>query len=133
MAVELSWFDDKHTVLLFKFRDPWTWQEFQRANAAGARSAAKSHHTVHAIFDVREASLLSGRLFPFFTAAQETVDAPNQGVTMIFRDTESQSLIERLAASIIRTVPGMKDRLLLVSSFAELEQYLMEIATTAQH
>lgn len=130
MAVVLNWFDDAQTVLLFKFYDPWTWQEFQQANMRAAQLATQSHHTVHAIFDVRDASILSVSLFPFFSVAKQTVTATNQGITFICGALDSQSILHRLAASIMQTIPAMKGRITFVDTPVEALQNIAETSAT---
>ncbi len=85
MGVELSWYNDEETILLFRFQSPWKWDEFFAADTESDRLVADKNYLVDTIFDFTEASTVPRQaLSNFIHAARRSGDNPHHGTTVVF-------------------------------------------------
>ncbi len=101
MAVYVTWYDEKQTLLYFRFTGNWTWEEFHAANDAGAQMANESGGIVDAIFDFSASHLWpANALSGFRSAVRRSQQMPSEGVTVAFGSRYVASFRRLLAVLI---------------------------------
>lgn len=85
MAVHVTWYDEKRTLLYFRFTGNWMWEEFHAANEAGVQMANEADCIVDAVFDFSASHLWpANALSGFRSAVRRSQQMPSEGVTVAF-------------------------------------------------
>jgi hypothetical protein len=62
MAVHVSWYDDAHTILYYRFDKVWKLDEMFAALSTGQQMVAAEDHIVDSIFDLTNSSTVPQRM-----------------------------------------------------------------------
>lgn len=55
MGITLNWDDPEHTILVFHYAKPWTWDEFEGVAKQLVTLLDEVKHDVYLVFDLRQA------------------------------------------------------------------------------
>ncbi|MEL6148363.1 MAG: hypothetical protein AAFV33_02570 [Chloroflexota bacterium] len=121
MAVDAVWHNNEQTIIHFRFRYPWTVEQFLDLNAEVGAEIALLPHIVDAIFDFTDALTIPPEAVKGFRrAAHLSVGAPNQGISVMFGNR-----MLPLVVKVVRVVvPGIEDQVFVVE---DMEQALAKV------
>lgn len=98
MPVEVTWLDEADHIILFKFVDRWTWDEFFTADGLAAEMAAQADAIADAIFDFSDAPVVpESALTSALNAARRSARSKNQGISVAIH-------VNRMLAVFLRAI-----------------------------
>ena len=99
MPVEVTWDDDAHTRIYYRFSGKWTWDEAWQAMSKANRLSREEEHTVHALIDLTGSNWFPPGAITQFRASRK-MRPPNRGYLIII----STSTLIRTIENIIRLI-----------------------------
>ncbi|MEM6281182.1 MAG: hypothetical protein AAF787_03235 [Chloroflexota bacterium] len=123
MGINVTWGNPQKTVILQRFKDPWTVEEHRASLLKIGEMVASQPHTVHAIADMTESGFAPARMM-VSTRVAESVMQPNSGLLFIVQPTP---VIKSIVTAARRFMPRVNSQLQVVATIDEartiIEQY----------
>lgn len=123
MGIEVSWYDNDHTILLEVFEGKWLLEDYYRMVDQAAALLAATPHTVHIVADVSASSLPPSQMVGGMRYALKKMPA-NQGLAVFVGPGAFATALIELAK---RFSPQTTTNLFIVTTRAEA------LALIAQH
>ena len=123
MAVTFDWYNDKKSIVRFKFSDPWMVQEMSECERQVRTELMTLNHVVDAIFDFTHGSVLPKNALSYFTSSiRKGESIENEGVTVIF----GANMLVKMIGNSIQKV-SKTDTIYFVNNLEEAEATLATI------
>jgi hypothetical protein len=122
MGINLSWYDDNKTIIVWKFQGEWNWLDYHAAINRAVMMLRGVDHTVDSIMDLRD-----NRSLPPNAIVQGKrwfVVAPdNFGITVV---TGANMLIQGIATTIGSVYKRFNTKILVARTFDEAIELIVE-------
>lgn len=99
MPVEVRWYDERQTLIYFRYEGRWTWEDFYAAVDASRAMLDSVDHVVDIIVDMQaSAGIPSGDIITHFRYMARRFEDPRVGQTVII----GMRALVRITSDIMR-------------------------------
>jgi hypothetical protein len=120
MSIQVTWDNEKHTVMLLTFRDPWDWEDYQRTMDQAWQMLDTVQDKVVTIVDFSNSLALPKGAVQYFSRTAERIH-PNQGSIIICNASPFLMAIGKL---VERLYPQQARRVRIADDVAHARQML---------
>jgi hypothetical protein len=128
MPITVDWYNSEKTVLLYTYRERWTWTDFDTAVIQGNSLMESVPYTVHVIVDMHDSSLIPTDVISTSNRQRITKGTPhNHGKLIVYGISPALQL---LASTVQRIAPQwVADRNAVIARSAEEINEIISSAT----
>lgn len=92
MPVNVTWDDDAHTRIMYRFSGKWTWAEAWEAMSTARAMSEEEDHTVHALIDLTDNNWFPPGAITQFRASRKMRPSNRGYLIIITRSTLIQTI-----------------------------------------
>ena len=74
MAIEVTWYDEAQTVMLWTYTGQWTWHDYENARTQSRSLVGQSKNPIYVIADFRASRLLPNNALSNFRNSYDSAD-----------------------------------------------------------
>lgn len=131
MPIQVQWFDDQKTIILWTIEGQWALNDLHDAYTVGnALCASEPTHTINALIDMTRTKAIPQSIFSALSARVNT-ETPNYDMAVIV----TNNMLIHSFVTIINTLPALRGKFEVVksldSALAFIEKRRQARATSA--
>jgi hypothetical protein len=119
MPVQISWFNDEKTVVVYKFLGKWTWTDYHNAIREAYELVKDLSYTVNMVLDFEQSTVLPSNALSNFGASAKT---PPRDFDFCVIVTSSR-FIEAIVSMFRKVNRRMGQKLVLVRTLEEARAF----------
>lgn len=122
MGVNIQWYDEDEKIILIRYGEHWTWEEFHDAAETSRQWAEQTPYERVDIIAYMESGFVPGKITRL-VSSDNAVRNPARNVGLIVLVT-TNNLINMLATVTVRVIPSTRFKYRLASTIQQAERII---------